>query len=343
MQNNEFYLNRCIKIAKKGIGKVSPNPLVGCVIINNNEIIGEGYHEKYGDKHAEVNAINNVKNKDQLKTSTLFVNLEPCCHHGKTPPCVDLIIKYKIPNVVIGSIDPFSKVQGKGIDKMREYGIKVNANILKEKSENLNRRFFTFHNKKRPYIILKWAESSDGFIAPKNQTEPFWMTNKESKKLTHQWRAEEDAILIGRITAEKDNPLLTVRETTGNNPIRILIDRNLQISKNLKIFNDDSKTIIFNDKISENLNTNTFLKVNFNEIISNILKELYLQEVQSLIIEGGTKTIQSFIDQDLWDESRIFTTEKILNDGVLAPKINGQLITKKKIKNNNLEIIISNK
>ena len=153
MQNNEFYLNRCIKIAKKGIGKVSPNPLVGCVIINNNEIIGEGYHEKYGDKHAEVNAINNVKNKDQLKTSTLFVNLEPCCHHGKTPPCVDLIIKYKIPNVVIGSIDPFSKVQGKGIDKMREYGIKVTTNTLKEESENLNRRFFTFHNKKRPYII----------------------------------------------------------------------------------------------------------------------------------------------------------------------------------------------
>lgn len=343
MQNNEFYLNRCIKIAKKGIGKVSPNPLVGCVIINNNEIIGEGFHEKYGDKHAEVNAINNVKNKDQLKTSTLFVNLEPCCHHGKTPPCVDLIIKYKIPNVVIGSIDPFSKVQGKGIDKMREYGIKVTTNTLKEESENLNRRFFTFHNKKRPYIILKWAESSDGFIAPKNQTEPFWMTNKESKKLTHQWRAEEDAILIGRITAEKDNPLLTVRETKGNNPIRILIDRNLKISKKLKIFNDDSKTIIFNDKISKNLNTNTFLKVNFNKIISNILKELYLQEVQSIIIEGGTKTIQSFIDQDLWDEARIFTTEKILNDGVLAPKINGKLITKKKIKNNNLEIIISNK
>ena len=343
MQNNEFYLNRCIKIAKKGIGKVSPNPLVGCVIINNNEIIGEGYHEKYGDKHAEVNAINNVKNKDQLKTSTLFVNLEPCCHHGKTPPCVDLIIKYKIPNVVIGSIDPFSKVQGKGIDKMREYGIKVTTNTLKEESENLNRRFFTFHNKKRPYIILKWAESSDGFIAPKNQKEPFWMTNKESKKLTHQWRAEEDAILIGRITAEKDNPLLTVRETQGNNPIRILIDRNLKISKKLKIFNDDSKTIIFNDKISEYLNTNTFLKVNFNKIISNILKELYLQEVQSIIIEGGTKTIQSFINEDLWDEARIFSTEKILNDGVLAPKINGKLITKKKIKNNNLEIIISNK
>ena len=253
MQNDEFFLNQCIEIARLGIGSVSPNPMVGSVIVYKGEVIGEGYHEKYGSDHAEVNAINSVKDKSLLSKSTLYVNLEPCSHFGKTPPCSDLIIKYKIPKVVIGCMDTYSEVDGTGIDKMRNAGIEVKVGIVEKLCRDLNKRFFTFHEKKRPYIILKWAESKDGFIAPKNQKEPFWMTSNKSKKLVHKWRSEEDSVLVGRITAEKDNPSLTVRESTVKNPIRLVIDKNLKLSKNLNLFNSESKTIIFNEIKSDNL------------------------------------------------------------------------------------------
>jgi diaminohydroxyphosphoribosylaminopyrimidine deaminase/5-amino-6-(5-phosphoribosylamino)uracil reductase len=327
MQNEEFFMQRCIELANKTMGCASPNPMVGSVIVYNNKIIGEGYHEKYGSHHAEVNAINSVKDKSLLSKSTLYVNLEPCAHFGKTPPCSDLIIQNKIPEVVIGCVDTFSEVSGKGIERMRSVGIDVKVGVLENESRELNKRFFTFHEKKRPYIILKWAESKDGFIAPKNQTKPFWMTSSESKKLAHKWRAEEDAILVGRITAEKDNPSLTVREVEGSNPIRIVIDKDLKLSADFNLFNNDAKTIVFNQLKSEENNSNNYIKINFNNLTKNILQELHKQNIQSIIIEGGTITLQSFIDKNLWDEARIFTTNKTLTEGVKPPAIEGKIIS----------------
>ena len=327
MQNEEFFMQRCIELASKTMGCASPNPMVGSVIVYNNKIIGEGYHEKYGSHHAEVNAINSVKDKSLLSKSTLYVNLEPCAHFGKTPPCSDLIIQNKIPEVVIGCVDTFSEVSGKGIERMRSVGIDVKVGVLENESRELNKRFFTFHEKKRPYIILKWAESKDRFIAPKNQTKPFWMTSSESKKLAHKWRAEEDAILVGRITAEKDNPSLTVREVEGSNPIRIIIDKDLKLSADFNLFNNDAKTIVFNQLKSEENNSNNYIKINFHNLTKNILQELHKQNIQSIIIEGGTKTLQSFIDKNLWDEARIFTTKKTLTEGVKPPTIEGEIIS----------------
>ena len=327
MQNEEFFMQRCIELASKAMGCASPNPMVGSVIVYNNKIIGEGYHEKYGSHHAEVNAINSVKDKSLLFKSTLYVNLEPCAHFGKTPPCSDLIIQNKIPEVVIGCVDTFSEVSGKGIERMRSVGIDVKVGVLENESRELNKRFFTFHEKKRPYIILKWAESKDRFIAPKNQTKPFWMTSSESKKLAHKWRAEEDAILVGRITAEKDNPSLTVREVEGSNPIRIVIDKDLKLSADFNLFNNDAKTIVFNQLKSEENNSNNYIKINFNNLTKNILQELHKQNIQSIIIEGGTITLQSFIDKNLWDEARIFTTKKTLTEGVKPPTIEGEIIS----------------
>ena len=339
MQNKEFFMQRCIELASKAMGCASPNPMVGSVIVYNNKIIGEGYHEKYGSHHAEVNAINSVKDKSLLSKSTLYVNLEPCAHFGKTPPCSDLLIQNKIPEVVIGCVDTFSEVSGKGIEKMRRVGIDVKVGVLENESRELNKRFFTFHEKKRPYIIIKWAESKDGFIAPKNQTKPFWMTSSESKKLVHEWRAEEDAILIGRITAEKDNPSLTAREVEGSNPIRIVIDKDLKLSADFNLFNNDAKTIIFNQIKSEKNNSNDFIKINFNNLTKNILQELHKQNIQSIIIEGGTKTLQSFIDEKLWDEARIFTTNKILTEGVKPPAIEGEIILEDKTGGDRFKIL----
>ena len=231
MKTHEYFIEKCISLARKGILNVSPNPMVGCVIVYDGEIIGEGYHKEYGKNHAEVNAINSVKDKSVLKNSILYVNLEPCCHHGKTPPCTDIIIKYNIPKVVIGCIDTFSKVSGQGIKKLKNNSVEVIYGVLEKDCIELNKRFFCYHIKKRPYIILKWAKSKDNFIAPINQEKSFWMTSDESKKLVHSWRAEEDAILVGRKTVVADNPSLTVRVCEGKNPIRIVIDKELSLNE----------------------------------------------------------------------------------------------------------------
>jgi len=332
-------MNRCLELASKGLDSVSPNPMVGSVIVYENKIIGEGYHKGYGKEHAEVNAIASVKDTSLLKDSTLYVNLEPCAHFGKTPPCSNLIIEYKIPKVVIGCVDTFSDVNGKGIIKMEKAGIEVSIDVLERESRELNKRFLNFHEKNRPYIILKWAESTDGFIAPKNQTEPFWMTSSNSKKLLHQWRAEEDAILVGRITAKKDNPSLTVREVKGKNPTRIVIDKDLKLSKKLNLFNNEARTIIFNTIKTKEIDSNYYIKIDFNHLIENILQELYKQNIQSLIIEGGAKTLQSFIDKKLWEEARIFTTNTTLAEGVKSPSIKGEIIFETIIEEDQLEII----
>ena len=334
-------MKKCLELATKGMGYVSPNPMVGCVVVFNNQIIGEGYHEEYGTAHAEINAIENVKDKSLLKKSTLYVNLEPCVHFGKTPPCTNLIIESEIPKVVIGCRDSYSEVSGKGIEKMQNIGIEVIVGVLEKESRELNKRFFTFHEKKRPYIILKWAESKDGFMAPLNQNKPFWMTSSESKKLVHKWRAEEEAILIGRITAKKDNPSLTVREVAGSNPIRIIIDKNLTLSGDLNLFNSEAKTIIFNSIKSEETGTTNFIKIDFNYLIKNILEELHKQNIQSVKIEGGSITLQSFIDANIWDEARIFTANKLFSQGLKTPIIEGEIILEEEIGTDTLEIIIN--
>ena len=321
MKTHEYFMEKCIDLAKKGIQDVSPNPMVGSIIVYNDEIIGQGYHEKYGSNHAEVNAINSVQDKSLLEKSTLYVNLEPCCHHGKTPPCTNLIIEKKISKVVIGCKDSFSKVSGNGIKKLRNNLIEVIDCVLDKKCKELNRRFFSFHEKKRPYIILKWAKSKDNYIAPINQDKPFWMTCEKSKELVHRWRAQEDSILVGRKTVIADNPLLTVRLYNGKNPVRIIIDKNLTINQNLKIYNKEANTIILNQEKSLIDGKNIFVKIDFNNFLENMLNELYNRNILSVIVEGGAETINSFINRDLFDEIRVFTTTKILKNGIISPNI----------------------
>ena len=307
----------CIDLALKGFPLAFPNPMVGCVIVHNDSIIGQGYHQQCGSHHAEVNAIASVENKELLEQSTLYVSLEPCAHFGKTPPCVDLIVKSKIPRVVIGSLDTFSKVNGKGIKRLKEAGIKVITEVLDKECRAINKRFFTFHEKKRPYVILKWAQTTDGYIAPLYQKERLWISSHESKTLVHQWRSQEQAILVGRKTAELDNPLLTTREFEGKNPIRIVLDRKLSLNKDLLIFNDDAPTLVINDKLS----SENHLKVNFDNFAPSLLNELHSRNIQSIIIEGGAQTLNTFIEAKLWDEARVFTSKKTLGKGIQSPLI----------------------
>lgn len=323
MKMHEKYIRRCIELAKNGLGTTYPNPLVGSVIVHNGKIIGEGWHKKSGEPHAEVNAVNSVKDKSLLKESTIYVSLEPCSHFGKTPPCADMIIKNQIPTVVIGTIDPFAKVCGAGIQKLKEAGINVTVGVLEEECKELNKRFFTFHNKKRPYIILKWAQTSDGFIAPlsKEENKPVWITNKYSRQLVHKWRSEEQAILVGTQTVIDDNPKLDVRDWSGTNPVRIVLDKSVRISKENLIFDSSALTILLSE---ENLD---FSK----SIVKQIVDILFEEKIQSLIVEGGSKTLQSFIDENLWDEARVFRGGSCFNAGIKAPVINGKLLTKHKI------------
>ena len=339
MKTHEHFIDKCIRLARKGALDVSPNPMVGCVIVNDGEIIGEGYHKEYGKNHAEVNAINSVKDKSVLKNSILYVNLEPCCHHGKTPPCTDLIIKYNIPKVVIGCIDTFSKVSGQGIKKLKDNSVEVIYGVLEKDCIELNKRFFCYHIKKRPYIILKWAKSKDNFIAPINQEKPFWMTSEKSKKLVHSWRAEEDAILVGRKTVVADNPSLTVRMCEGKNPIRIVIDKELSLNEKSNVFDDQAETIVLNNIKSTKVDKTTYLKADFNNLNQDILNQLYKRDILSVIIEGGAITINSFIEKNLYDEIRVFTTDKILKKGVNSPELPDiNLIETSIINNDKLEV-----
>ena len=341
MKTHEYFIEKCIELARQGIKDVSPNPMVGAIVTYNGKIIGEGWHKKYGRNHAEINAINNVQDKSLLKKSTLYVNLEPCCHFGNTPPCTDFIIKKNIPNVIIGCIDPNSEVAGKGIKKLQENSVNVISGVLDKKCRDLNKRFFKFKNDKKPYVILKWAKSRDNFIAPINQNKPFWMTSEQSKKLVHKWRSEEDSILVGTNTVNLDNPSLTVRLSDGKNPIRVIIDRNISLDANYKIFNSDSKTIIFNEKKTYNTKTNYYIKVNFNSLIEEMLKELYKLNIISIIVEGGAYTLSKFIQANIYDEIRVFTTKLNLENGIESPNIPElKKISSKKINSDTLDIYI---
>ena len=322
MENHTQYMRRCLELAKNGLGTTYPNPMVGSVIVCDGKIIGEGWHKKSGEPHAEVNAVNSVKDKSLLKRATIYVSLEPCSHFGKTPPCCDLIIENKIPNVVVGTVDSNIKVAGNGIKKLIEAGAKVTVGILEEECKELNKRFFTFHEKKRPYVILKWAESKDGFIAPlsKSEQKPVWITNKFSRQLVHKWRSEEQAILVGTNTVIEDNPKLDVRDWTGKNPIRIVLDQNNQIPKESHILDNQVKTIIFSDipKATKEENT-TFESIDFKQnLAEQILNVLYKYQIQSVIIEGGSRTLQTFIDENLWDEARVFIGNNNLETEIKA-------------------------
>jgi len=341
MSNNETYMKRCLDLAVKGLGQVAPNPMVGCVIVCDGEIIGEGYHEQYGQAHAEVNAVNSVKDKSLLKKSTLYVNLEPCSHFGKTPPCADLIIEHKIPYVVIGSIDSNSLVSGKGIEKLAKAGVDVKIGTLEDDCKKLNKRFFTYHEKKRPYIILKWAQTADGFIDVKRNEEgtskPIQISNSDSKKLLHLWRSQEQAIMIGTNTALLDNPQLTVREVEGKNPLRITVDKWLRIPKQFNLFDKTTPTLIFtsvNEPSQANLE---FVQVDFEKaVIPQVLDELYKRNIQSIIVEGGENILNRFIDAGLWDSARVFISDKELGKGVTAPVMKQKPVIKENISGDKL-------
>jgi len=314
---------RCLSLASNGLGKTYPNPLVGSVVVYEDQIIGEGWHQKAGTPHAEVHAINSVKQSELLQKSTIYVNLEPCAHFGKTPPCCDLILHHQIPHIAIANVDPFDAVAGKSIEKLKASGKKVEVGILEKEGKWLNRRFFTFHQQKRPWIILKWAQTADGFIAPEIQENntPFWISNDFSQQRVHQWRSEEMAILVGTQTVLKDNPSLTTRYWKGNSPIRLVIDLHHKIPIKRKIFSEEAPTYVFT------YTENKYLPKWVNQLIINqnqafwpqVMDYLYQCNIQSLVVEGGTYTLQSLINEGLWDEARIFTAPKTLQKGIIAP------------------------
>jgi len=328
MQSHETYMNRCIQLAKLGEGNVAPNPMVGAVIVYGNKIIGEGYHQKYGEPHAEVNAINSVKEKSLLTDSTIYVSLEPCAHFGKTPPCANLIVEHQFKKVVIGSRDPHSKVDGKGILILKENNIEVIIGVLKKECDELNKRFFTFHQKKRPFVVLKWAETKNGKIdSDGNQNAITWISCPESQVFVHQLRKENQAILVGRNTIINDNPSLTIRRIKGRNPVRIIIDSDCSLSEDKSIFNREAKTIVLNKKknaIEENIEWAKMQKISS----LSILEVLFEKGIDSVLIEGGRKTLQSFIDNGLWDEAYQIIGENSFINGTKAPEINHSALKK---------------
>ena len=330
-------MQRCLQLAVMGAGRVAPNPMVGAVLVYGGRITGEGYHQQYGEAHAEVNCINSVAEADKefIAKSTMYVSLEPCAHFGKTPPCADLIIKNKIPNVVIGCRDSFAAVDGKGIDRLKAAGVEVTVGILEKECRELNRRFFTFHEKQRPYIILKWAQSSDEKIGGRGANRIF-ISNEFTNRLVHQWRTEEAAILVGTNTALLDDPSLTTRLWPGNDPVRLVIDKELILPMHLKLFDGSAKTIVFNYSKESKAGNPVYHQLNTEEdVLVQILSALYNMQIQSVLVEGGRKLLQSFIDAGLWDEARVITNSiMVIGEGLDAPVLkNDMLLSEQKIKN----------
>lgn len=320
-------MQRAIELAELGKGSVSPNPMVGAVVVHEGKIIGEGWHAKYGEPHAEPRAILDVLNsfpngEELLKQSTLYVTLEPCSHYGKTPPCADLIVKYRIPKVVIACRDPFERVNGQSIAKLKDAGVEIIEDVLTPEAAFMNRRFLTRVRQHRPYIILKWAQTANNYFAPKEHAQQ-WISGTAAKMLAHRWRSEEDAVLVGTNTARIDNPQLTVRDWKGRNPKRVVIDKHLSLSHTLHLFDGEIETIIFNGEKTEWNNKLKYVALeNFDLYLpQNILFQLHLMDVQSLIIEGGAKTLQLFIDAGLWDEARVFKAPIYWEDGIKAPEL----------------------
>ena len=350
MTKDEIYIHRCIELAKKGDGLVAPNPMVGAVLVHDDTIIGEGWHEQYGQPHAEVNCINFVKDehKELISSATLYVSLEPCNHFGKTPPCSDLIIKKKIRKVVIGCRDPFKEVSGKGIEKLKAAGVEVVVDVLKTECEELNKRFFTVHTKHRLYIILKWAQTGDGKIAPPppeggilaDDNNRLLISNEYTNQLVHKWRSEEAAILVGTNTALMDDPQLTNRHWNGKQPVRLVIDKELQLPTHLKLFNADAKTIVFNYQKHSEIGQPQYYQLKEGvDFIEQMITALQNMHIQSVLVEGGAKLLQSFIDIGLWDEARVIENEQlIIVNGLNAPALTQhQLMNEMKLKNDSIK------
>lgn len=333
-------MQRALELAALGRGTVSPNPMVGCVIVHDDHIMGEGWHQKYGQAHAEVNAVNAVQDKALLKESTVYVTLEPCAHHGKTPPCADLLVSHQVKRVVIGAFDTNPLVGGQGIERMRNAGIEVVTDVLEQECRALNARFFTAFEKQRPYVILKWAQTADGFVARKNYDSK-WISNSKSRQMVHQWRAEEDSILLGPNTAKYDNPRLNVRGIEGRNPVRILVDSNLTVSNELNLFDGSQSTLVYNiqkNKVGENVE---WIQLDKEDFVSVLLKDLYARKVHSVIIEGGSGILNAFISQGLWDEARVFTSPTTFGEGIAAPVISGNKVKELDIVGDRLDIILN--
>ena len=319
-------MRRCLQLAALGAGQVAPNPMVGSVLVYEGRIIGEGYHRRYGDLHAEPNCINSVPSHlhHLISLSTLYVSLEPCAHFGKTPPCADLIIRHKIPKVIVGVRDPFEAVNGKGVEKLKAAGIEVAQGVLEKECREMARRFFTFHTRMRPYIILKWAQTADGFIAPlqqQNVEQRLHISNSFTNRLVHKWRSEEAAILVGTNTVLQDNPSLTNRLWAGNNPVRLVVDRQLKLPSSLHVFDGQVPTIVFNERKEEAIEKLRYHQLNFEENLPlQICQALYQLNLQSVLVEGGTKLLQSFINADCFDEIRLIENPSLrIGNGLAAP------------------------
>jgi len=324
MSTHETYMRRCLEAAQNGLGYAAPNPMVGAALVRNGTIIAEGYHRAHGLPHAEPEAIGRVADRALLRECTLYVSLEPCSHFGKTPPCTELIIASQIPRVVVATTDPFPKVNGAGIQRLREAGVEVILGVLEREAREQNRRFFTFHEKRRPYIILKWAQTADGFIdVRRTASEPAAkISNDAAHRLSHRWRTEEQAIMVGANTALMDNPTLTARLWSGKNPTRIVVAEKNTLPRTLNIFNADAPTLVFD---SADMNV--------------WLRELCRHSIQSVMVEGGARLLQRFIDVGLWDEARIFTAPQQLGEGVSAPKIEGVVRGEERLGDNLLQVM----
>lgn len=344
LATHEQYMQRCFELALSGAGHVAPNPMVGAVLVHNERIIGEGSHQQYGQAHAEVNCINSVKEEDRslIPSSTLYVSLEPCAHFGKTPPCSDLIIEKKIPEVVIGCRDPFKQVNGKGIEKLQAAGVKVNLDVLEKEALLLNKRFITFHQQHRPYIILKWAETADGKIAQEDFSR-LLISNEFTNRLVHKWRSEEASILVGTNTARCDDPALTNRLWTGAHPTRLVIDMDLQLPQTLQLLDKKNPTIVFNTiKHEEQQNLLYYQVTNEVSIVHQVMNALYQLKILSVLVEGGAKLLQSFIDEGIWDEIRLIRGNKTAGSGIPAPIIsNAQWLERESIDSDTIEYFMN--
>lgn len=323
-------MQRCLELAQRGAGLVAPNPMVGAVLVHDEKIIGEGWHRQYGEAHAEVNAIGQALQNGyaaKISQSTLYVSLEPCAHFGKTPPCADLVIRHQIPNVVVACRDPFEQVNGKGIEKLKVAGVKVEVGILEKEAVELNKRFFTFHQQQRPYIILKWAETADGFIA-REAGDRLLISNEYSNRLVHKWRSEEAGIMIGTNTALLDDPSLTVRSWTGQSPVRLVLDMNLRLPASLKVFNKEARTVVFNTLKQEEEGNLLYYRLKKEEsLVPQLLEALHELKIQSVLVEGGARLLQSFIDAGSWDEARVIRNVQLrINDGLRSPQLVNALL-----------------
>lgn len=317
-------------MAIRGLGNVRPNPVVGCVIVREGRVIGEGWHRYFGGPHAEVAAVESVSNREMLKGSTVYVNLEPCAFHGKTPPCANMLVEKEVGRVVFSNIDPNPKVKGKGAGLLKGKNIEVVDGVLEDEGRELNKRFFTVHERKRPYIVLKWAQTADGFIAHEDGSSK-WISNKYSRMIVHKWRSEEHAILVGSRTVKYDDPSLTVRDWPGKSPLRIVMGNGLADNSGQKVFDNSVPTIVYNTEKSAEQEGASWVKIVDKDLLAGALDDLMNRDIQSVFVEGGAKTLQTFIDKGLWDEARVFTGPGVFGTGINAPELRATPVDRREI------------